>query len=101
VRGVSIKELVRRTGLSRNTIRVALRALAAPKYERVPAGSKLDVFKGEIHALLRDDRLLTGQRIRELIAPLGFVGGRETTVRLTAFWCSPRNRDGAHTAVVE
>jgi lambda repressor-like predicted transcriptional regulator len=60
VRGVSIKELVRRTGLSRNTIRVALRAPAAPKYERVTAGSKLDVFKGEIHALLRDDPLLTG-----------------------------------------
>lgn len=76
VRGVSIRELVRRSGLSRNTIRAALRAPAAPKYERVPAGSKLDVFKDEIHALLRDDPLLTGQRIRELIAPLGFDGGK-------------------------
>jgi transposase len=76
VRGVSIKELVRRSGLSRNTIRAALRAPAAPKYERVLAGSKLDVFKDEIHALLRDDPLLTGQRIRELIAPLGFDGGK-------------------------
>ncbi len=76
VRGVSIKELVRRTGLSRNTIRAVLRAPAAPKYERVPAGSKLDGFKDEIHALLRDDPLLTGQRIRELIAPLGFDGGK-------------------------
>ncbi len=35
VRGVSIKELVRRTGLSRNTIRVALRAPAPPGYRRV------------------------------------------------------------------
>jgi len=76
VRGVSIRELVRRSGLSRNTIRAALRAPAAPKYERVPAGSKLDGFKDEIHALLRDDRALTGQRIRELIAPLGFDGGK-------------------------
>jgi len=40
VRGVSIKELVRRTGLSRNTVRAALRAPAAPKYGRAPAGSK-------------------------------------------------------------
>jgi transposase len=76
VRGVSIKELVRRTGLSRNTIRVALRAPAAPKYERVPAGSKLDVFKGEIHVLLGREPQLTGERVRELIAPLGFVGGK-------------------------
>jgi hypothetical protein len=34
VRGVSIKELVRRTGLSRNTIRVALRAPARAAVSR-------------------------------------------------------------------
>jgi len=76
VRGVSIKELVRRTGLSRNTIRVALRAPAPPGYRREPAGSKLDAFKGEIHVLLGREPQLTGQRVRELIAPLGFVGGK-------------------------
>jgi lambda repressor-like predicted transcriptional regulator len=32
VRGVSIKELVRRTGMSRNTIRSALRAAEPPRY---------------------------------------------------------------------
>jgi transposase len=76
VRGVSIKELVRRTGLSRNTIRVALRAPAPPSYRRESAGSKLDAFKGEIHVLLRGEPRLTGQRVRELIAPLGFEGGK-------------------------
>jgi len=76
VRGVSIKELVRRTGLSRNTIRAALRSQAAPRYERGPAGSKLDLFKDEIHRLLKADPELPGQRIRELIAPLGFEGGK-------------------------
>jgi transposase len=76
VRGVSIKELVRRTGLSRNTVRAALRAPGPPRYERVPAGSKLDPFKDEIHALLRREPGMTGQRIRELIAPLGFDGGK-------------------------
>lgn len=76
MRGVSIKELVRRTGLSRNTIRVALRAPGPPGYRREPAGSKLDAFKGEIHVLLGREPQLTGQRVRELIAPLGFVGGK-------------------------
>jgi transposase len=76
VRGVSIKALVRRTGLSRNTVRAALRAPEPPSYRRAPAGSKLDPFKEEIHALLRRDAEMTGQRIRELIAPLGFDGGK-------------------------
>lgn len=53
VRGVSIKQLVVRTGLSRNTVRAALRAVEAPRYRRTPAGSKLDPFKDEIHRLLK------------------------------------------------
>jgi transposase len=76
VRGVSIKELARRTGLSRNTVRVALRAPGPPRYQRSSAGSKLDPFKPEIHRLLRGEPAMTGQRIRELIAPLGFDGGK-------------------------
>ncbi len=76
VRGVSIKELARRTGLSRNTVRLALRSESAPRYERTVAPSKLDPFKGEIHELLRRDPKLPGVRVRELIEPLGFHGGK-------------------------
>ena len=76
VRGVSIKQLARRSGLSRNTIRAALRSSTAPMYRRERSGSKLDPFKDEIHELLRRDPDMPGQRIRELIAPLGFDGGK-------------------------
>ena len=76
VRGVAIKELARRTGLSRNTIRAALRSAQPPRYRRESAGSKLDPFKPEIHRLLGEEEAITGQRIRELIAPLGFDGGK-------------------------
>ena len=76
VRGVSIKELARRTGLSRNTVRAALRSSTPPGYQRASSASKLDPFKDEIHRLLRDDPALPGQRVRELIAPLGFAGGK-------------------------
>jgi transposase len=76
VRGVSIKELARRTGMSRNTIRAALRSDAPPSYERAPAGSKLDPFKDEIHRLLREDPKLSGVRVRELLAPLGCGAGK-------------------------
>jgi transposase len=76
VRGVSIKKLARRTGLSRNTIRRALRSDAPPAYRREPAGSMLDPFQDEIHGLLRDDPTLSGVRIREELVPLGFAGGK-------------------------
>jgi transposase len=62
--------------MSRNTIRSALRSSAAPRYSRPSTVSKLDPFKDEIHRLLKADAKLTGQRIRELIAPLGFDGGK-------------------------
>jgi transposase len=76
VGGVSIKALARRTGMSRNTIRSALRASEPPKCGRAPTGSKLDPFKDEIHRLLGRDPAMPGQRIRELIGELGFDGGR-------------------------
>jgi transposase len=76
VRGVSIKALARRTGLSRNTIRVALRSTEPPGYRRAPAGSKLDPFKDEIHRLLKREPEMPGQRLRELIEALGYVGGK-------------------------
>src|SRR4051812_18202017 len=76
VGGVSIKALARRTGLSRNTVRAALRSTQPPSYQRAPAGSKLDPFKAEIHRLLGDEPDLPGQRVRELIEPLGYAGGK-------------------------
>jgi len=76
VGGLSIREIHRRTGLHRDTIRRALGSGGPPVYRRAPAGSKLDPFKDEVHALLRGDAEMSGQRVRELIAPLGFCGGK-------------------------
>ncbi len=76
VKKVAIKELVRRTGLDRGTIRRALRSSEPPGYQRPPRPSKLDPFKDEIHRLLGDDPKLPGRRIRELIEPLGFEGSK-------------------------
>jgi transposase len=76
VRGVSIKELMRRTGLARNTIRVALRSSEPPGFKCSARPSKLDPFKEEIRELLRRDPRLPGVRVRELIEPLGFDGGK-------------------------
>ena len=79
VKGISIRELHRRTGLDRKTIRRALRSDAQPRYERPARASKLDPFKDEIHRLLRQQPTLPATRIRELLEPLGF-DGRQTIV---------------------
>ena len=76
VRGVSIKELARRTGLARNTVRAALRSDVPPVFRCPERPSRLDPFKDEIHRLLQKDPRLPGVRVRELIEPLGFTGGK-------------------------
>jgi len=76
VRGLSMREIHRRTGLHRDTISRAIHSDAPPAYRRAPSGSKLDPFRDEIHRLLGADPKLPGQRVRELIAALGFDGGK-------------------------
>jgi transposase len=76
VGGVSIRELQRRTGLGRNTIRRALRAEGPPRYVRRVGASKLDPFREEVQRLLREDPKLPTIRVLELIAELGFDGGK-------------------------
>jgi len=76
VKRLSIKEIVRRTGHGRNTIRRALRSAEAPRYRRPPRPSKLDPFRDEIHWLLRADPRLPGKRVHELLEEQGFVGGK-------------------------
>ncbi len=73
---LSIKEIVRRTGHGRNTIRRALRAGEPLRYRRPPRPSKLDPFREEIHRLLRADPRLPGKRLRELLAEQGYAGGK-------------------------
>jgi len=76
VRGLSIREISRRTGLHRDTIRRAIASDKPPKYSRAGRGSKVDPFKAQIARLLRDDPDLPGVRIGELLEPAGWDGGK-------------------------
>jgi transposase len=76
VEGLSIREIAKRTGHDRNTVRRALRRAGPPRYERPPRPSKLDPFRDEIHRLLQADPRIPGKRIRELIEALGYEGGK-------------------------
>jgi transposase len=77
VERLSIKEIARRTGHSRNTIRAALRSVEPPRYGPRPGRpSKLDPFKAKIHELLADDGAMPSQVIRDRITELGYGGGK-------------------------
>jgi transposase len=76
VQRLSIKEISRRLGRNRATIRRALRSDKPPRYERAGVVSKLEPYREEIHRLLAEDPRLPATRVRELIADLGYGGGR-------------------------
>ena len=76
VEGLSIREIARRTGHDRNTVRRALRSEQPPVYRREPRPSKLDAFRERIQALLRDDPKIPAKRIRELIEDEGYEGSK-------------------------
>ncbi len=71
------REISRRTGIHRDTIRRALSSPGPPSYgPRPPQASKLDDYRGEIERLLSEEATLSGVRIREQIAELGYAGGK-------------------------
>lgn len=76
VEGLSIREIARRTGRDRNTVRSALRSEGPPRYRRGPRPSKLDPFKAEIHRLLKGEPELPGKRVREEIEADGYEGSK-------------------------
>jgi len=76
VEGLSMHEIVRRTGHDRNAVRRALRREGPPGYVRPPRPSKLDPFKDEITRLLHADARIPGKRLRELIEAIGYDGGK-------------------------
>jgi transposase len=76
VEGVSIREISRRLGLHRKTIRRALAAAEPPSYSRAPVGSKVDPFKDWICEQLEAEPRIQSQRLREMAAELGYAGGK-------------------------
>jgi len=76
VERVSIREISKRTGLHRKTVRRALAVAEPPKYSRPPGGSKLDPFKEWICEQLQADPRIQSQRLREIAGELGYEGGK-------------------------
>ncbi|MFG2265172.1 IS21 family transposase [Streptomyces sp. NPDC048720] len=65
--GVPIKEIARRLGVARNTVRAALNSDRPPKYEREPRGQVADAYEPQIRALLQEWPRMPGPVIAERI----------------------------------
>jgi transposase len=65
--GVPIKEIARRLGVARNTVRAALSSDRPPKYERRARGSIVDPYEPQIRALLTEWPRMPGPVIAERI----------------------------------
>src|SRR5512132_4297260 len=76
VERLSIREIGRRTGLHRRTIRRALAAATPPTYSRPAAASKLDPFRVWICEQLQAEPRLQSLRLREMAGELGYDGGK-------------------------
>ena len=99
--GLAIREISRRTGLSRNTIRKYLRSkVVEPKYATPKRASKLDAFEAKLGRWLetelrrgRKQRRNLRQMYNDLVA-LGYGGSYD---RVAAFAWSPRARSSPST----
>jgi transposase len=65
--GMTIKAIARSLGISKNTVRRALRAPEPPKYQRAPTGSAVDVFVPRIKECLRVDPWMPASVVAERV----------------------------------
>ena len=62
-----IKQIARRLGISKNTVKAKLAADAPPKYQRAPAGSAVDEVEPRIRELLKEFPTMPATVIAERI----------------------------------
>ncbi|MEW6215776.1 MAG: helix-turn-helix domain-containing protein [Nitrospirota bacterium] len=72
--GYSIRQIARKLGKSRNTVRKALRQEGAVEYKRAEVSSKLEPYKGYIQAKIEQESMYTASRLFREIKGLGYAG---------------------------
>jgi transposase len=98
--GMPIREIRRRTGLSRNTIRKYLRAgVVEPKFKVSARPSKLDPFAGKLSGWLRVEagrsrkQRRTVKQIHADLTVLGYDGSYGRVAAFVRAWTAERQRD--------
>jgi transposase len=65
--GVSQREIARRLGIGRNTVRRMVEACEPPRYSRAPAGSMLDPLEGVLRRLVEEWPEIRAPRVTEIL----------------------------------
>ena len=98
--GMPIREIERRTGLSRNTIRKYLRGgTVEPKFKVPDRPSKLDPFAEKLAVWLRQEagksrkQRRTARQMHADLVSLGFDGGYGRVAAFVRAWKAERQRD--------
>jgi len=73
--GLSKRAIARRLEMSRTTVYRLLALAEPPAYEREPAASLLDPFKGAVLEMLSEDASVPATVIREHLQRAGYAGG--------------------------
>jgi transposase len=65
--GLSRREIARRLGIGRNTVRKLIEASQPPRYSRAPAGSMLDPLDGVLRRLVEEWPEIKAPRVTEIL----------------------------------
>jgi len=106
--GVSISEILRKTGLSRNTVKKWLKvpATAEPRYERGPKVGKLSAFEGTLVAALKTDahrvrdQRRTARALFVQIQAQGYRGGHSAVTDFIRAWRLDSGKDATKAFVL-
>jgi transposase len=74
VEGLSKQAIAAKLGMSRTTVYRLLGLAGPPRYQREPAGSKLDPFHDAVAAMLREDPKVPATVVAERLRPHGYTG---------------------------
>jgi transposase len=88
--GVPIKRIARTLGVSRNTVRAALRRDGPPEYRRKLRASKLDPYKDYLLERLREFPELSARRLFDEVRTKSYTGGISILRDFTAPYRVPR-----------
>ena len=88
--GVTQREIARRLGINRRTVRRLVEAGESPRYERAPAGSMLDPFEPVIRRLIEEWPDIKAPRVTELLRDDYGYGGSVDLVRRRIAAIKPR-----------
>ena len=96
--GVSQREIARRLGINRRTVKRMLEADGAPRYERAPQGSMLDALEPVIRATLEESPDVKAPRMTDILRDdHGYVGSVDLVRRRLHELRPPRERPAQRT----